>query len=70
MATKKAEYSIQYSRANYKRIMLEIRKEYFSDVLKPASEMEDMAVATFIKLSIMEKIKRDGLDLPADKYKP
>lgn len=70
MPTQKKIYGMQYAKDHYKRIVLELRKEYFTNVLKPASDLEELAVQTFIKISIMEKIKRDGLDLPTDLYKP
>ena len=53
--------SIKYAAANYKRVPLDLNKDYFEEVLKPAAAAAGMAVNTYIKEAIAEKIARDGL---------
>ena len=50
--------SIKYAKANLKRFPLDMQKEYFEDVLKPAAEAAGMPISTFIKAAIAEKIAR------------
>ena len=67
---RKKQYDLQYAKDHQKRIPLDVRKEYYSEVLKPAAEMLDMGVNTLIKVSVMEKIQRERLDLPTEYFKP
>ncbi len=53
-----------------KRIPLDVRKEYYENVLSEIPEATGLSVNGFIKAAITEKIQRDGLDLPIDEYKP
>ncbi len=53
-----------------KRVPLDVRKEYFENVLSLVPDITGTPVNTFIKAAITEKIQRDGLDLPIDEYKP
>lgn len=72
MATSEAQKraSMKWNAKALKRVPFDIRKEYFENILKPAADSLDMGVNTFIKLAIIEKIEREGLDLPTDVYKP
>lgn len=67
---KKRAYNIQYAKTHSKRVPLEVRKEYFENVLSRIPEVAGIPINTFIKAAITEKIQRDGLDLPIDEYKP
>lgn len=66
----KKNYDMRYAKEKLKRIPLNVKNDYFENVLKPAADQMDMALNTFIKVSIMEKIEREDLKLPTDKYKP
>lgn len=64
MASNKAGYDMEYAKKNLKRIPLNIRKSFYSEVLVKAAEQSGMSTNGFIKTAIQEKIARDGLDLP------
>ena len=53
--------SVEYQKANYKRIPLSVQKEWYETVLKPASVAVGEPVNTFIQKSISERIVREGL---------
>ena len=55
------KYIQSYKKDNYKRVPLDLKIDYYNDVLKPAVERSGMAVNAFIKQAIQEKIERDGL---------
>lgn len=61
MASRKSEYDIKYQKENMKRVPLNVRKEWYTDVLKAAADAVGLPVNTFIKEAIEEKIARDGL---------
>lgn len=67
-AHKKA--SIKWKAKALKRVPLDVRKEYYDNVLSLIPDLSGTPVNTFIKTAITEKIQRDGLDLPIDEYKP
>lgn len=67
-AKKKA--NMRWQAKAMKRVPLDVRKEYFENVLSAIPEITGIGVNTFIKQAIVEKIQRDGLDLPTDEYKP
>ena len=58
---KKAEYNIKYQREHMRRIPLDVRNEYYYEVLKPAVERSGESMNGFIKKAIQEKLERDGL---------
>lgn len=70
MASKDAERSMKYAKENLKRVPLNIRIDYFTEVLKKIPDATGVSIQGFIKAAITEKIRRDGLDLPIDQYKP
>lgn len=51
--------SIKYAAANYKRVPLDLNKDYYENILKPAATAAGLAVNAFIKEAIAEKIERD-----------
>lgn len=55
---KAKEYTIKYQKEHQKRIPLNMKKEYYDDILKPAADMMDEPVATFIKIAIEERLDR------------
>lgn len=67
---KKLAYNLQYAKDHKKRIPLDVRKEYYDNVLSLLPEVAGVGINTFIKAAITEKIQRDGLDLPIDIYNP
>lgn len=48
----------EYREKTFKRIGLDITKDYYANVLKPVTEMMDESVVQFIKLAITERIDR------------
>lgn len=54
---KRSEYNMQYRKEHIKRVVLDMQKSYFEEVLKPAAEKLGLPVNTFIKQAIEEKIK-------------
>lgn len=50
----------KYNAKNIKRIPLDVQKEYFEKVLKPAADSAGVGVNTYIKQAIAEKIQRDS----------
>ncbi len=60
----------EYRRKTFKRIGVDIPKEYYADILKPATEAINEPVSEFIKIAIMERIERlksegcfDGIEI-------
>lgn len=70
MGTNRPGYDAQYAKANLKRIPLNVRKDYYENVIKQIPETTGYAVNTFIKLAITEKIQRDHVNLPINEYHP
>lgn len=62
--------TMKYKAKALKRIPFEVRKEYYEAVIKNIPRLTGMSVNGFIKAAIIEKIERDGLDLPIDQYNP
>lgn len=50
--------NIKWQAANYRRVPLDVRKEYYTDVLKPAADKAGETVGGFIKKAIAERIER------------
>ena len=57
---KRTEYQLQYAREKYKRVPLDLPKEYYDNVLKPAADRSGTSVNGFIKAAINEKINREN----------
>lgn len=56
-AANKRQY--RYNERHIKRIPLDVQKEYYDQVLKPAAEAAGLPVNTYIKEAVAEKIDRD-----------
>ena len=67
---KKLEYNLKYAKEKKRRIPLDVKKSFYEAVLSRIPEVADIGINTFIKAAIIEKIQRDGLDLPIGEYKP
>ena len=61
-AANEAQY--RYNEKKLKRIPLDVQKEYYDTVLKPAADAAGIGINTYIKQAISEKLQRDGM--PAD----
>lgn len=48
----------KYHEKAIKRVPLDMQKDFYNDVLKPAADSTGIPVNTFIKHAIMEKIER------------
>ena len=55
----KIECNMRYMKNNLKRIPLDVKKEYYSDVIEPESTKRNMSVRSFILKAIEEKIERE-----------
>lgn len=53
---KQKEYSVNYAKKNLKRIPLDVKKEYYDEVIVPAAEKSGVSVRSFILSAIDEKI--------------
>ena len=59
----KKQYSIKYAKANYKRVPLDLRKEFY-EYLKGRAEQEGKTVNGFIREAIDEKCENVKEDIP------
>lgn len=50
--------TLKYKKEHQKPVSLAFKKEYYEDILKPAADMMDEPVATFIKIAIEERLDR------------
>lgn len=57
---KQKEYSINYAKKNLKRIPLDVKKEYYDEVIVPAAEKNNQSVRGFILSAIEEKVNKIG----------
>lgn len=57
---KQKEYSISYAKKNLKRIPLDVKKEYYDEVIVPAAERCNQSVRAFILSAIEEKVKESN----------
>lgn len=48
----------KYRKEHMKRVVVDYKVEYYNDILKPAADMMDEPVATFIKKAIEERLDR------------
>lgn len=49
----------KYNAKSIKRVPLDMQRDYFETVLKPAADLCGVGVNTYIKQAIAEKIERD-----------
>ena len=56
-AQRKANY--KYKTSKIKRIPLDVQKDYYDNVIKPAADRAGSSVNGYIKKAISEKIERD-----------
>lgn len=56
----KIECNIRYAKNNLKRIPLDVKKEYYTDVIEKEARKRDLSVRAFILKAIEEKIERDA----------
>lgn len=66
----KRKANMKWNAKALKRVPLDVRKEYYENVLSLIPSVTGMGINTFIKSAVTEKIQRDGLDLPIDEYRP
>lgn len=57
-------YTIAYQKANIKRIPLNVQKDYYERVLKPAADLSGEPIATYIKKAIEMRMEADGFVPP------
>lgn len=57
---KQKEYSLNYAKNNLKRIPLDVKKQYYDDVIVPESEKRGISVRQFILQAVDEKIQRES----------
>lgn len=57
---KQGQYSVQYAKKNLKRIPLDVKKEYYEDVIVKEAEKAGMSVRAFILSAIEEKVKKNA----------
>lgn len=57
---KQKGYSMRYAKDNLKRIPLDVKKQYYDEVIVPEAEKRGISVRKFILQAIEEKIQRDG----------
>lgn len=58
---KSKAYSIQYEKEKLKRIPLNVQKEEY-EIIKAAADRAGLAVNSYIKLAIREKLNREELN--------
>lgn len=57
---KQGQYSIQYAKKNLKRIPLDVKKEYYDEVIVKEAEKAGLSVRAFILSAIEEKIEKNA----------
>lgn len=57
---KQKEYVIDYAKRTLKRIPLDVKKEYYENVIVPAAEKYGLSVRAFILEAIAEKIEKSN----------
>ena len=60
MAEQRNEYINNYKKEHYKRINLNIDKDFYENELAAEAQRQGIKVNTFIKEAINEKIKRES----------
>ena len=54
------DYSIEYAKEKLKRIPLDVKKEYYDNVIVKEAEKRGLSVRAFILLAIEEKIANEA----------
>ena len=57
---KQKDYSVRYAKNNLKRIPLDVKKEYYTEVIEKEAMKRELSVRAFILKAIEEKIEREG----------
>lgn len=57
---KQAKYSMEYAKKTLKRIPLDVKREYYDEVIVKAAEENGMSVRAFILSAIEEKIAKNS----------
>ena len=57
---KQKEYAMDYAKRTLKRIPLDVKKEYYENVIVPEAEKYGLSVRAFILEAIAEKIERNS----------
>lgn len=57
---KAKDYSIKYARNNLKRIPLDVKNEYYENVIVPEAKKSGLSIRAFILEAIEEKIQKNG----------
>ena len=57
---KQKEYAVDYAKRTLKRIPLDVKKEYYENVIVPEAEKYGLSVRAFILEAIAEKIERNS----------
>ena len=57
-ASNKSQY--KYNKEHLKRIPLDVQRDFYEQILKPAADAASLPVNSFIKQAIAEKIEREG----------
>ena len=55
----KIDCNMRYAKKNLKRVPLDVKKEYYTDVIEKAALDRGMSVRAFILQAIEEKIERE-----------
>lgn len=55
---KQGQYSVEYAKKNLKRIPLDVKREYYDEVIVKAAEEAGLSVRAFILSAIEEKISK------------
>ena len=64
MVTRKSQYDMEYHKQHIKRYTFDMQKEWYENVLIPASKEANESISTFIKTAILERIERMHKDRP------
>ncbi len=59
---KQKDYSVRYAKNNLKRIPLDVKKEYYTEVIEKEATKREMSVRAFILKAIEEKIEREEIN--------
>ncbi len=57
---KQGQYSVQYAKKNLKRIPLDVKKEYYDEVIVKEAEKMGISVRAFILSAIEEKVSKNA----------
>lgn len=57
---KNNKQNYKYRRGKYKRVSVDVEKDFFETRLKPAADAEGVTVGRYVKDAVAEKLARDG----------